>query len=73
MNKPLNFDVALIQLSFHTSVFTYVKLTKMASIQMLQHFIALRICTKVPLLLIYLRKETGRTLLTTGVLPCLVL
>ena len=25
------------------------------------------------LLLIYLRKGTGRTLLTTGILPCLVL
>ena len=48
-NKALTFGVGLIQLSFHTIVFTQYMQKKMFSIQMLLHFsqIVQRVCTLV--------------------------
>ena len=38
IDKLLTFDVGLIQLSFHTSVFVHLMHAKVFSIQMLQYF-----------------------------------
>ena len=49
VDEPLNFDVGLIQLGFHTCSSVLTQCMQVFSMQMLQHFseIALSVCTLV--------------------------
>ena len=53
VDEPLNFDVGLIQLGFHTCSSVLTQCMQVFSMQMLQHFseIALSVCTLVLLIL----------------------